>query len=165
MIAKKICMLGAFSVGKTSLVEHYVHAHFSEEYLSTVGVRISKKQISNYGPEVSLVFWDMEGKDDYSDVSLSYLRGSAGVFFVADGLRRETLTVALDLHAAAAQSLYGVAQILLINKADRRDQWEITEKDQAAAEKLGLKVFLTSAKTGENVDAAFDALAGAMLAP
>ena len=45
MIKKKICMLGAFAVGKTSLVQRYVNSIFSEKYHTTVGVRIEKTQV------------------------------------------------------------------------------------------------------------------------
>ena len=61
MIQKKICMLGAFAVGKTSLVKRYVHSMFSDKYLSTVGVKIDKKVLHNGDSEVMLMLWDLYG--------------------------------------------------------------------------------------------------------
>ncbi|MDR2549097.1 MAG: GTP-binding protein [Desulfobulbus sp.] len=164
MINKKICMLGAFSVGKTSLVAQYVHSVFSDKYLSTVGVKISKKTIAvDDGQEVTLVLWDMEGRDIFTNVNVSYLRGAMGFFVVADGTRAETLDTALELRSLVLDQVGAVPNALLVNKADLADQWEITESrlNQASAE--GIAVFRTSAKTGQSVEEAFRALAEAML--
>ena len=163
MINKKICMLGAFSVGKTSLVEQYVHSVFSDKYLSTVGVKISKKTITVDGQEVTLVLWDMEGRDIFTDVNVSYLRGAMGFFVVADGTRSETLDTALELRALVLDKVGAVPNVLLVNKADLADQWEITEDMLNQAVAGGNTVFRTSAKTGQSVEEAFRSLAEAML--
>jgi len=163
MINKKICMLGAFSVGKTSLVERYVHSVFSDKYLSTIGVKISKKIITVADQEVSMILWDMEGRDIFTDVNINYLRGAMGFFVVADGTRAETLDTALELRALVLGKMGTIPNALLINKDDLADQWEISEDmlQQTAAE--GITVFRTSAKTGQSVEEAFQSLAKAML--
>jgi len=158
-------MLGAFSVGKTSLVEQYVHSVFSDKYLSTVGVKISKKTIVVDGQDVTLVLWDMEGRDIFTDVNVSYLRGTMGFFVVADGTRLETLNTALELRALVLGKVGVVPNALLVNKADMADQWEITEDMLQRAKAGGNTVFRTSAKTGQLVEEAFRFLAGAMLKP
>lgn len=164
MINKKICMLGAFSVGKTALVQQYVYSIFSEKYLSTVGVRISKKEMTVGDSNLTLVLWDMEGKDLYADVNLSYLRGAMGYFLVVDGLRRDTLEIALELRNIAA-SLVGpqVPYRLLLNKADLESEWEITADDIESLRAQGISVLKTSARTGAVVEEAFTGLAKAML--
>ena len=159
MISKKICMLGAFSVGKTSLVEQFVHSIFSDKYLSTVGVKISKKILTLNGQDVTLLLWDMEGKDVYADVNLSYLRGAMGFFVVADGLRKETLEIALALRSAAEKTVGKVPNYLLLNKADMGAQWEITESMIASLDAQGVCYIRTSAKTGLGVNEAFSRLA------
>jgi len=163
MISKKICMVGSFSVGKTSLVERYVRSIFSDQYLSTVGVKISKKDIAVSGQDVSLILWDMEGKDDYSNINLAHLRGAMGLFLVADGLRRETLEEACTLNTVASSLVGDIPCILLVNKVDAANLWEVTDDDMTRLEGQGLRVMKTSAKSGEGVDAAFLALAEAML--
>jgi len=160
---KKICMLGAFSVGKTSLVERYVHSVFSDKYLSTIGVKISKKIITVDGQEVTLVLWDMEGRDIFTDVNINYLRGAMGFFVVADGTRSETLDTALELRALVLNKIGTIPNALLVNKDDLADQWEISEDALHQAVAGGIAVFRTSAKTGQSVDEAFRSLAGAML--
>jgi GTPase SAR1 family protein len=70
-LQKKICMLGGFSVGKTSLVKRYVQSVFSETYLTTVGVKIDKKTVDLSGRSVSLILWDLAGEDDISAISMT----------------------------------------------------------------------------------------------
>ena len=82
-VQRKICMLGGFSVGKTSLVKRYVQSIFSESYLTTVGVKIDKKTVTLVDREVHLILWDLAGEDDMSSLRMSYLRGSAGYVLVA----------------------------------------------------------------------------------
>jgi len=163
MISKKICMLGAFAVGKTSLVAQYVHSVFSDKYLSTVGVKISKKTLAVDGCEINLLLWDLEGKDLYVDVNTAYLRGAMGVFVVADGTRKETLETALELRAFTLEQLGPIPHCLLINKADIADQWEITPTAIAELQEKHIKIFRTSAKTGHTVEEAFRTLATDML--
>src|SRR6187200_563405 len=91
MIHKKVCMLGGFAVGKTSLVSRYVSSIFSDTYLSTVGVKIDKKQLAVDGRDVTLMLWDLYGQDDFQTVQASQLRGMSGFLLVVDGTRYGTL--------------------------------------------------------------------------
>ena len=163
MISKKICMVGAFAVGKTSLVEQYVHSIFSNRYLSTVGVKISKRVCCVEEQDVNLMLWDMEGKDEYNEVNASYLRGAMGFLLVADGTRKATLNTALLIRLLALDVVGNVPHYLLINKSDMAADWQVTDEDIAHLELQGLQVLKTSAKTGEGVEEAFSGLAGAML--
>ena len=156
-------MLGGFSVGKTSLVEQYVHSLFSDKYLSTVGVKISKKVLSLDGTDLTLVLWDMEGKDIYTNINLSYLRGSMGFFTVADGTRKETLETAVSLRENAQSIAGDIPHCLLINKADIKEQWEITDSMLTPLAEQGIHILHTSAKTGAGVEEAFTYLAQRML--
>src|SRR4029453_5402347 len=97
MIQKKVCMLGATGVGKTSLVSRFVTSVFSEKYLTTVGVKGDKKTLSGDGGDVTLLLWDIYGQDEFQTVRSSYLRGASGYLLVADGTRQLTLDTARDL--------------------------------------------------------------------
>ncbi|GHU37138.1 GTP-binding protein [Betaproteobacteria bacterium] len=154
-------MIGAFSVGKSALVARFVHSIFSDQYLSTVGVKISKKVIDLNGADLTMVLWDMEGKDDFADVHMSYLRGAMGFFTVADGTRRETLTMALRLRELALETAGDVPHIIIVNKADL--DWEISDAQLADLEASGIRIIRTSAKTGLGVEEAFTTLAEAMM--
>ena len=156
-------MLGSFAVGKTALVQSYVHTIFSDRYLSTVGVKVSKKTLSIGGREVTIVLWDLEGKDAYVEVNISYLRGAMGFFVVADGMRRETLNTALTLRSLAVDLIGPVPHALLVNKADLAPDWEITDDALAKVEQQGIRVMKTSAKTGLAVAESFNGLAKEMM--
>ena len=163
MISKKICMLGSLSVGKTSLVEQYVNSIFSNKYLSTVGVKISKKGVNIDGTEVSLVLWDMEGKDEYTDINMLYLRGAMGFLVVADLTRLDTFESALKIRQIVLGLLGNdTPNILLLNKSDLPD-WEINDECVEEARASGIKILRTSAKMKIDVDEAFETLTRDML--
>lgn len=162
---KKICMLGGFAVGKTSLVQRFVNSMFSEDYMTTVGVKIDQKSIQlTDGTTVELVLWDIHGDDDFQSVRDMYLRGMSGYLLVADGTSRSTLTKATRMHDLAGSSVGDVPFILLLNKRDLEAEWEITRNDIAELQSSGWRVIKTSAKTGENVEEAFTELAEMMIA-
>lgn len=163
MIQKKICMLGSFAVGKTSLVQRFVKSIFSDKYLTTVGVKIDKKMMEAGGKSVMLMLWDLEGEDEFHTLKISYLRGAAGYFLVADGTRRETLDVAVDIHMRAKEVLGDVPFILLVNKCDLESLWEVDEQALADLKDIGVDVRFTSAKLGQGVEDAFTDLATAMV--
>ena len=165
MIQKKICMLGGFAVGKTSLVARYVSSIFSDKYLSTVGVKIDKKQVSIDGRPVTLMLWDIYGQDDFQTVQHSQLRGMSGYLLVVDGTRRATLETARQLQEKATEVAGPVPFILLLNKADLEAQWQIDEPTFFKLVEQGWRVIRTSAKTGQGVEDAFEKLARAMVAP
>jgi small GTP-binding protein len=159
MTKKKICMLGAFAVGKTSLVQQFVKSVFSEKYLTTVGVKVDKKEVVIDGRDVDLLIWDIHGEDSIQDISPSYLRGSAGFILVADGTRKETLDAATDISKRVGAALGSLPTLLLLNKADLEDDWEIDDVTIDQLEKQGWFTQRTSAKTGSGVEDAFSALA------
>ena len=163
MINKKICMLGSFSVGKTSMVQRFVYSVFSDNYLSTVGVKISKKQINIDGTDLNMVLWDLEGQDDFYGVNTAYLKGAMGALIVVDGTRHETLASAISLRQTLLDVVGDIPHLFLINKYDMQDLWEIHDSDLAPLNFSNIAYLKTSAKTGENVEEAFFAIATAML--
>lgn len=163
MLNKKICLIGAFSVGKTALIQRYIYSIFSDRYLSTLGVKISKKQIVVDGVEVNLVIWDLEGKDDYASVNFSYLRGAMGLLIVADGTRLDTLETAMSLRSSSSELIGDVPSLMLINKLDLKESWEVQETHIEEVRRRGIDVITTSAKTGEGVEEAFSRLTRFML--
>lgn len=159
MIKKKICMVGAFAVGKTSLVQRFVKSVFSEKYLTTVGVKIDKKTVDVDGDPVDLMLWDLQGEDEFQSLQVSYLRGSSGYFLVADGTREWTLEKAQELKDKVEESVGKVPFILLVNKSDLPESWEIEESKLSAMVDSGWSIIKTSAKTGQGVEEAFTKLA------
>ena len=158
MIQKKICMLGSFGVGKTSLVARFVQGIFSGKYLSTVGVKIDKKELKVGDQDVLLLLWDLAGEDSRTQVQTSYLRGAAGYFLICDGTWAESLVTAKSIHKRAVETVGDIPCMLVVNKSDLWNKWEITapELEQLVAE--GWKVQVTSAKTGDGVEEMFSKL-------
>jgi small GTP-binding protein len=154
MMQKKVCMVGVFGTGKTSLIQRFVHSRFSERYLSTVGVKIDRKDLAVDGESLTLILWDLAGRDGFEDITPSYLRGSHGILFVADGTRRETWEQLGELKALAREAAGDVPSVLAINKGDLADQWVLAraEEQKLAAE---WDLVRTSAKTGDGVEEAF----------
>ena len=165
MIEKKICMLGAFAVGKTSLVRRFVSSCFSDQYQTTIGVTVDKKSMTVDGTSLTMVLWDLYGEDEFQKLRPSYLRGSSGYLLVLDGMRRATLDIALHIQERVSDTLGPVPFVVLINKHDRRAEWDITDQDLAQLAQRGWSVVMSSAKTGQGVEEAFTTLARAMLTP
>ena len=91
IVQKKICMLGSFSVGKTSLVRQFVEGQFTDKYLSTIGVKVSRKTVERPQSQLKFLIWDLAGGDDFTQVGNNYLRGAKGALIVCDLTRAETL--------------------------------------------------------------------------
>jgi len=163
VIQKKICMVGVFATGKTSLVQQFIYSKFSEKYHSTVGVKIDRKEVVVGDTSVNLLLWDLAGQDKFQGVQGSYLRGSSGIFFVVDGTRRETLEELAGLRELVRSSLGDIPAVFAVNKVDLLDQWQLGADDLSSLQAQGCHVLKTSAKTGEGVEAAFMWLASQTL--
>jgi small GTP-binding protein len=163
MVKKKICMLGYYGVGKTSLVAQFVNNMFADKYHSTVGVRIDKKIVESDGQEVTLVLWDVAGEEDDSPVNLRHVRAAQGYLLVVDGRRSKTLDTALNIQQRVETELGSRPFLLLVNKRDERESWEVPDAALADLRARGWTVLETSAKTGENVKEAFLTLTSRML--
>ena len=163
MIQKKICMVGAFGVGKTSLVARYVYSIFAEKYQTTVGVKIDKKVVQSRGEEVTLVLWDLAGEDALTTVKPAQIKGASGYILVVDGLRRQTLEAAIDLQRRVTEVLGNAPFVCVLNKADLRERWEIQPREIEPLVAQRWTVIETSAKTGAGVEELFQMLTDAMM--
>jgi hypothetical protein len=163
MIGKKICLLGAFAVGKTSLVERFVKSIYSGKYITTIGVKVDKKTVKVADQEINLIVWDLAGEDEFQKVQMSFLSGASGYLLVADGTRRNTLETARMLEQRVTETIGALPFIFIINKADLTSEWEIDDATISEFESQGWAVIKSSAKTGEGVEEAFTELARTML--
>lgn len=163
MRTAKVCLVGDFGVGKTSLVQRFVHQAFSRDYQTTLGVTIETLTLTLPGDTVlKLIIWDIAGSDEMDSVRRTYLQGAEGLVLVADGTRSATLDTALSLGSSAGALLGAPPAVLLLNKHDRTDDWAVDE--QAVAAGTRAPVFCTSALSGAGVSTAFEALAGMIVA-
>lgn len=157
-IKMKVVMLGAFAVGKTSLVQRFVNSIFSDKYMTTLGVKIDKKTIELENQNVDLILWDLAGEDEFMKVRSSYLRGSSGAILVADGTRPETLDIAVELNHKVNREVGAIPFILLVNKSDLRNDWEIDRNHLQQLKDSGWTIVEVSALENDNVEYAFNLL-------
>jgi len=170
IITKKICLLGDFNVGKTSLVRRFVEDKFSDRYLSTVGVKISRKSVNVRTDvevySVNLLVWDLEGNTKFKSITPSYLKGASGSIIVADLTRSDTLKN-LNQHIKLFREINPQGTIILaLNKADLIPQEKLiklVEHYSSYSSKRIVNIHTTSAKTGDNVGKIFAQLATAVI--
>jgi len=160
---KKVCMLGAFAVGKTSLTRRFVEGMFSDKYLSTVGVKVNKKTFRLADREVALVIWDVAGESEVQQIRPAYLRGLSGYVLVADMTRPNTLQKAQQIHERVVSEFGELPFLMVFNKSDLVEERAIEEDTIESLTNAGWPTLETSAKTGQGVETAFTALAEAML--
>jgi small GTP-binding protein len=158
LIQKKICTIGAYAVGKTSLMSRFVHSRFSDNYLTTIGVKIDKKTVPVDGEEVTLMLWDLAGEDEFLPVRLSFLRGASGYLLVADRTRPATLDTALLIKKRVEDEIGDLPFVLVFNKSDLVEELLIGGREIAGLTAQGFACLETSARTGQGVEEAFLAL-------
>jgi len=160
---RKLCMLGDFAVGKTSLARRFVEQRFSDRYLTTVGVKIDTKTVElDDGRPMKLLIWDIAGSEQLDRLRRSYIRGLHGYLLVCDSTRLPTLTSAKSAYQWIESELGSLPCCLLVNKTDLIDQREIDQKHIEQAFGNRIQVLRTSAKSGAHVDQAFRSLAHQM---
>lgn len=160
LIQKKVCLLGNFAVGKTSLIRRFVEDQFDDAYLSTIGVKISKKTIILPNYDLNMLIWDLAGDNDFSKTSNMYLRGAVAALIVIDLTRLDTVD-SFRFYADQLNKINPNAAIVLIgNKIDLEKKRVVSEETLInISHELGYTYFCTSAKTGFQVDEAFKQLA------
>lgn len=163
-IQKKICLIGDFAVGKTSLVRRFVENRFDDKYLSSIGVKISRKTVLFDSYRLNLLIWDLAGSDTIPVIESGYMRGAAGAILVCDLTRPETLNTFQRL---AEQFRTQNPKAILVgvgNKADLPDRHRFDQNElKSVGQQIGcLATFVTSAKTGQQVEETFQTLANGL---
>lgn len=165
IIQKKICLLGSFAVGKTSLVRRFVYNLFDEKYLSTIGVTISRKQVQvSDDTLLQMVIWDLAGSDEFNGKHTSYLQGAAGALLVCDLTREETYQQVVAYRERLKSISPNTKAILIGNKSDlvkslRDADLQLTQ----LAREIDTPHFITSAKDGANTEYGFHVLAQSLV--
>ncbi len=161
---KKILLLGEGAVGKTSLMRQFVEGKFSDEYIATIGANIKKKELSypEEGLEINLMIADLIGQKGYQNTQKMNIMGANGAILVADLTRPETMNSLEDYWIPLLEEvLKDVPPIIFFaNKSDLVDLEGEKAKEFRAemlnmAEKYRSKFYISSAKTGENVEEGF----------
>lgn len=174
----KICLLGDSKVGKTSLIRRFVMDRFSDDYISTLGTKVTKKEINltkdDETFDLTFMIWDVEGtrekmgghiKDFNASLHPGYIKGSEGIILVFDRTRKGTLEGVNEWYKGVVEAVgKDIPFLLLGNKSDLKNEIMVSEEEaMAMGEKMGFEVLFTSAKTGNNVEDAFNKLGYSVL--
>ncbi len=159
-IKVKISLIGDSRVGKTSLVGRYVKDYFGDKYITTIGTKVSTKQLKlkKQGKEINLTLsiWDILGQEQFTKVQTMAFDSSKAAFIVCDLTNKESLENILKWHQRLTEVTGDIPIIILANKCDLTDQYCFGEPElNEYATKLNAPYFITSAKKGDNVIKAF----------
>lgn len=163
MILKKIALLGAS--GKTRLVRRSVESLFDDRYLTTIGVKVDRKQVVVGRERVTLMVWNVAEAEDHFAIPISYIRGAAGYLLVVDSARPDTLDRGLDIIARVDGEIGRLPFVLVLNEIDLNATCRIPEKHLFTVRARGCPILRASARTGAGVEEAFARLAELLISP
>ena len=162
MINRKIVLIGDYSTGKTSLIHRFVDNQFSDKYLSTIGVKISRKNILSSEIELRLMIWDIEGGTEAKPINNTYLIGAHGCIIVADLTRKQTIEN-INIYIKHIRDISPDAPLIIaLNKSDCLEDNDTKKILQTVIETYDDEasyIYVTSAKSANGVEVMFNALA------
>lgn len=163
----KVCLVGEGAVGKTALIRRFIHDQFDDRYISTLGAKVSKKEVVVKSPKgdgdiaIDMTIWDIMGEKGFRELlKEAYFHGAQGILAVCDVTRKDTLGELHDWIAAVHKVTGQIPIQFLANKVDLEKQIALKEEDVKKVADVHKSSYLfTSAKTGQNVEAGFQSLA------
>ena len=156
----KVLILGDAAVGKSSLVQRFVHGKFERQYLMTIGMEPYTRFEEINGTKICYSLWDIAGEDKFKVMRKMFFQGAAGSLVAFDLTRRESFDNLKNWITEASIVAPNQTIIVVGNKNDLEDQREVsTQEGQIAANQLGCIDYIeTSALTGEHVASAFNTI-------
>jgi small GTP-binding protein len=160
----KVCLIGDWGVGKTSLIRKFVLDQFDDKYIVTFGTKVSKKRIKfkkykDTVTDLNMVIWDIMGQDEFRTIQKNAYSGTHAALIVCDVTRKESLKNIKKWRDDIFSITKEIPVVVLANKADLQNKRKFKIEDLAkVASDINAKYFFTSAKTGQNVESAFRAI-------
>lgn len=162
-LSSKICLVGDGGVGKTSLIRRYVHDIFKDKYITTIGTKVTRKELifdypeKNVQVQLNAMIWDIMGQKAFRGLFRgSYFNGTNGIIGVCSLIDKDSLWSLVEWVNSIHKKVNSVPIILLANKSDLGNDYQFGEEDlRTVANKLNASFIYTSARTGENVPDAF----------
>jgi len=173
IMKKKICLIGDSRVGKTSLIKRYVNDEFDDKYIATIGAKISKKEMNvivensgvKYATTITLSIWDLIGHRDreYWSLLKRYYLNTDGALFVCDVTSKSSLDNLKEWINSLFNTIGVVPFIVMANKSDLENEAEFSENElNNLVKQYNSEFYMTSAKTGDNVNLSFQRLSEVM---
>jgi len=153
----KLVLIGDSGVGKSCLLLRFADDNFTDSYISTIGVDFRFRTVTIEGKTVKLQIWDTAGQERFRTITSAYYRGADGIIMVYDVTSQESFEHVEEwLSEVDRYANENTAKLLVGNKADLVDDKEVSEDvARRFADKLGIQLIETSAKTATNVESAF----------
>lgn len=162
----KILLLGDVGVGKTSTMRRFVSATFKENYKPTLGAEILIKEVTFDNKTILLQIWDLAGAYNFKNIRPNFYKKTDGAFLICDLTRADTLNDLENWKGEVNKSIhYDPIYLIIGNKSDLGNVRIITKDmlNETQKQLRSLGFIETSAKTGENVEKAFEMLIKALI--
>jgi small GTP-binding protein len=160
----KIVVIGDGGVGKTSLIRKFTHGTFQEDYIKTIGAQFTKLEKNISGDNISLIFWDIAGQNSYNFLNPLFYRESSACIIVfsleENELGSESFKNIESWHEELKMRCGNIPVVIFANKVDLIDEnsFDISKLQNIAENLKVFSYYITSAKTGQSVNEAFNAI-------
>ena len=169
----KVCLVGEAAVGKTSLIRRYVLDAFEDRYITTLGAKVSKKELEfsldegKLHVQMDMTIWDIMGEKGFRELlKEAFFNGAKGILAVCDITRYSTLKELDDWVQSVFNVVGEIPVVYTVNKIDLKDEVMVMYGDreiEQSTRAFDAPHFYTSARTGEKVEDAFKALGEAIV--
>ena len=157
----KVLILGDSTVGKTCFLIRYVDDSYDDSTLATMGMDYRLKNVKmEDGTKVKLHIWDTVGQERYRSISKNFYKGAHAIILIFSIVDKKSFgSVENWINKIKEEASESVSIILVGNKCDLKEERLIPyEEAEKLAKEFNINYFECSAKTGENINVAFNDL-------
>ena len=158
----KICIVGDYGVGKSTLLHQFLEKRFLSNVESTIGSNFFVKnvKIPNTNSYVTLQIWDLAGQEHFKWVRRAFYIGAKGIVYVFDLTRKESFDHITNWKEEVTNAAGFIPNVLVGNKSDLNENLIISPQEtNFLKQNIGSCSFdKTSAKLGTGVDDIFTKL-------
>eukprot|EP00831_Metopus_contortus_P008778 TRINITY_DN13377_c0_g1_i1.p1 TRINITY_DN13377_c0_g1~~TRINITY_DN13377_c0_g1_i1.p1 ORF type:complete len:218 (+),score=32.48 TRINITY_DN13377_c0_g1_i1:171-824(+) len=158
----KVILIGDSGVGKTSLMQRFIHNKFFTQFKTTIGADFSTKDIMMDERPVSVQVWDTAGQERYQSLGVAFYKGAEVCLMVYDITNPKSFETLQNwksefLKHAAPKNPDTFPFIIMGNKMDKSQERKVTtmKAKKWCKENGDMPHFEVSAADTTNVEEAF----------